>query len=246
MARFSATVLLFALLSVGCVTPYREVPEFDQRFGRIRTVTLLPPKVAVYKLTAGGIEEEVYEWTESARRLLAAELERDIRERGQLEFVPYPEPSAEDAVPGERAAGWTPLEENWALFEAVAEAIMRHTYDQTQLFAHKQKNFDYTLGPDAATLVEGIGADGFLIVVATDYVETAGRKAVIALQVLASVAVGALVGPPMSPTSVILALVEARTGDILWFNQVASGANLRDPESNAELVDAVMKSLAEE
>jgi hypothetical protein len=246
MTGLSATVLLIALLSVGCVTPYREVPDFDQRFGRIRTVTLLPPKVAVYKITAGGVEEEVYEWTESARRLLAAELEREIRERGRLQFVPYPQPTVEDAIPGGAAPGWTPLEENWALFEAVATAVFRHTYDQKQLFAPKQKNFDYTLGADAATLVEGIGADAFLIVVATDYVETAGRTTLIVLGALASVAAGAPVGPAMSPTSVILALVEARTGDILWFNQVASRANLRDPESDAKLVDAVMKGLAEE
>ena len=118
--------------------------------------------------------------------------------------------------------------------------------DEFRYAQASKKNFDYTLGPDAATLVEGIGADAFLIVVATDYVETGGRVALIVLGVLASVVAGAPVGPTMSPTSVILALVEARTGSILWFNQVASGANLRDPQSDAELVDVVMKGLAEE
>lgn len=247
MARLSATVLLIALLSVGCVTPYREVRDFDQRFGGIRRVTLLPPKVAVYKLTAGGVEEEVREWTESARRLLAAELEREIRERGNLEFVPYPDPIAEDAIPGDSAAGWTPLEENWALFEAVAEAAFLHTYDQMQLFAHKKQNFDYTLGPDAAVLVEGIGADAFLIVVATDYVETAGRQALIGLGVAVGLFTGVMVGPEVSPTSVILALIEARTGDVLWFNSVAStGIDLRSPQDDADMVDLVMKGLTEE
>jgi hypothetical protein len=250
VARFiSTSSVLIALLCVGCITTYREVPQFNERFGEIRTVTLVPPKVAVYTITAGGVIEEVSEWTQSAHQLLTAELEREIQERGNLEFVPYyeqvadEESVADDANSGE-VEGWTPLEENWALFEAAAMAIYQHTYDPNQTFKQRKENFDYTLGSESSALVEGLGVDAFLIVVATDYVETAGRQALKIFGALVSGVTGAYVGPKASPTHVVLALVEARTGDILWFNVVDSpGADLRVQANDAKLVDTVMKGL---
>jgi hypothetical protein len=56
-----------------------------------------------------------------------------------------------------------------------------------------------------------------------------------------------MVAPPVRPASLILALVEAQTGDVLWFNRVASsGADLRSPKGDADMVDLVMKGFTEE
>ena len=245
-------ILLLGLLAAACVSSIRSVPDFDARFEKLRTVTLVPPKVAVYRLTAGGIEEEVHDWSESARRQLTVEVEKRARETGHLEFVPYAGPPL-PGTPGTEAAGHgappTPLEETWTLYEAVAQEILLHTSPEFgQVFPSKMKNFDYTLGREAAAVVAQTGADAFLVVVATDHVATAGRQALIGAGVAAAAVTGIYVGPKMSsPAIVVLALVESRSGDILWFNSVSSGsADLRKLERDAGLVELAMKGLDEE
>lgn len=244
--------LLLVGVSSGCTTTLgsREVPDFDERFQRLESVTLLPPKVSVYRLTAGGVEEEVQEWTDSAREQLALALEKRAGETGHLRFVAYTGPQRPGALsddsrvaPEERSL----LEETDALFDVVALAIHQHVYTSASSFAEKQKNFDYTLGSEVSSLVEESGADAFLIVVASDRVATAGRQALIALGYLAAGVTGVYAGPGPSPAVVVLALVESRTGDILWFNAVSSEAHdLRSPDSDRALVSAVMKGLNED
>jgi hypothetical protein len=250
-----AGLLLIAALSFGCVggPPFRAVPDFEQRFAGIETITLVPPKVAVYRLTAGGVEEEVQDWTDSAHRQLVAAVERRVREIEHLRFVPYQGAAVtwEEAARADKnlpaTAERTPLDESWKLFEAVVSAIHQHTYDPSQAFPHKQDNFDYTLGSEAAAVVEETKVDAFLLVVATDHVATGGRQALIALGVLAGAVTGVYAGPGGSPATALVALVEARSGDILWFNAVSSEtADLRKPESDEELVDLVMKGLDED
>jgi hypothetical protein len=245
------SLLSLGLVAVACAAPSsRSVPDFDERFARLRTVTLVPPKVAVYRLTAGGIEEEVQDWSESARHQLIAALEERARATGHLEFMPYVGPDLPGTAGMDAAADQasrTPLEETWTLYEAIAQEIFLHTFPQHgQLFPGKQKNFDYTLGREVSDVTMQTSADAFLIVAATDHVATAGRRALIGVGVLAAAVTGIYVGPGGSPAMVILALVDSRSGDILWFNAVASGsADLRKRQSDDELVELVMKGLDE-
>ncbi len=242
-------ILLLGLLAAACVSSIRSVPDFDARFEKLRTVTLVPPKVAVYRLTAGGIEEEVHDWSESARRQLTIEVEKRARETGHLQFVPYVGPPLPGTEGARHEAPPTPLEETWTLYEAVAQEILLHTSPEFgQVFPSKLENFDYTLGREAAAVVAQTGADAFLVVVATDHVATAGRQALIGAGVAAAAVTGIYVGPKMSsPAIVVLALVESRSGDILWFNSVSSGsADLRKLERDAGLVELAMKGLDEE
>ena len=46
-------------------------------------------------------------------------------------------------------------EQSWILFESAKEAILRHTYDMTQLFPEQMSNFDYTLGAESRALLAG-------------------------------------------------------------------------------------------
>jgi hypothetical protein len=236
------------LLAVGCAPQsparYREVPGFDARFERLETITLLPPRVAVYKRTAGGVDEEVLEWSAQARERLAAAVRERADRLGHLRFVPFEGPAAPLAESSANVSERTIRDETWELFEAVVRAIRLHTYGGPQLFAQRRTAFDYTLGSEAGELVAGSGADAVLLVVAFDHVETAGREAVRAAGVVMAAILGVGYVPPPSPAVVTIALVEAGSGDILWFNQVASPyADLRDRSSDNELVELALRGL---
>lgn len=57
---------LCLLLVTGCIPPaYISRPDGAQRFGQIRKIALLPPRVSVYELGAGGVVEKIDEWSET-------------------------------------------------------------------------------------------------------------------------------------------------------------------------------------
>lgn len=242
-----------ALGGIGCATPppHRQAVDFDARIEPIRTITLVPPKVAVYKMTAGGTEEEVQDWSDAAYAHVVAAVEAEVAELGRT-FVPYagePLPHRtirHDGKAAERAAarGHGPAEDSWLLFEAANLAILRHTYDPWNTFPDRQKRFDYTLGPEARALIGDTPADAFLLVVATDHIPTRERAALVA----AGLAVGAMTlsyaGPGATPAKLTLALVESTTGDILWFNTLSLPlTDLRDEKTDQALIDTLMKGL---
>jgi len=235
-------LLAVALLATGCATPtrHREVPEFDSRFASLETVTLLPPRVAVFRRTAGGVAEEVEEWTEEARVELTAAVRDRIQRLGHVRFVPFVEPeptSTEEAVRSAR-------DSTWDLFEVVVRAIQLHTYGGPNHFPDRATHFDYTLGTEAGELVARTGADAVLLVVAFDHVETAGRQAARAAGVVVGAITGVVVTPELSPAFMTVALIEANSGDVLWYNQVYStSADIRDRASDDELLALALKGI---
>jgi len=120
------------------------------------------------------------------------------------------------------------------LFEAVAgTAGAIHT--KSEGFPHA-----LSLGPLPA-LAEMAGTDGLLFVWASDYVSTAGRKV---LTVLTAGPLGAAV-PPGSPTFFV-ALVDSRTGDLLWFSRptLTNALDLRSVGSAERVVRLAFEDLS--
>jgi len=76
-------VLLASGTLAGCVSAARVLrPQAADRLPRVRTVSLAPPRVAVYE--AGPYPRLVTEWTESARTNLAGTLTRHFESAGPL------------------------------------------------------------------------------------------------------------------------------------------------------------------
>ena len=251
----TALALLLLVTSVACATPppQRQPADFDARFEGVRTITLVPPKVAVYRMSAGDTEEEVQDWSASAYANVMSAVEKEVEELGRT-FVPY----AGAALPhrtirhdGEAArraagAGFTPAEDTWLLFEAANLAIMRHAYDPWNTFPHKISDFDYTLGRNAKNLIGATSADAFLLVIATDHVPTRQRAALVGVGLAMGAMTASYAGPGATPAKLTLALVETETGDFLWFNTLSLPfTDLRDEATDQALVDTVMKGLAQ-
>jgi len=243
---------LVVLVNAACVAippPYRSVPNYPVRFADLQSVTLVPPLVSVYAMSSGNIEQEIQEWSDGANELAKVSV-RDFVEATGKTYVPFagkrgPRPDFRLGVTDVKERKTIPAtDESWLLFESVKEAVLRHTYDLSQVFPPQMSSFDYTLGSEARSLLDGTSADAFLLMIATDHVPTADRQALIGVSAAAALYTGGYGGPGGTPAELIAALVESSSGDILYFNRVSMPlSDLRDPESNKALVDLVLQGL---
>jgi hypothetical protein len=231
------SLLLIGLLISACATPprYRAHPQLNTRIEKVNTITVIPLKVDVYQVTAGGVKEKMDEWCMQAKRNVLTAIENDLKLRPLLNIKSIPETfMSEDKKIN--------LEQTDALFEAVNSSIIIHTYGQPiHRFPEKIQNFNYTLGPEVRQLSNQ--TDALLLVRGVDNISTGGRKALQAGRVILGALVGVQVTPMLGATAVNLALVDANTGEILWFNFHASAGDhdLRDPINTTAMVMDILK-----
>ncbi len=221
----------------GCATtPYRANPQFEERLRSGLTVALLPPDVKVYQITAGEVREQMDEWTDTARQNVLAAIRKWIGS-GRLTIREFD--------PAKFQAAREEFEDANPLFQAVALSAVLHTYRPETQFKTKMDRFDYSLGPLPA-LSEATEADALLFVNARDHISTGGRVARNIALVLLGAAAGVVIIPQGGVTAMAAALVDSRTGDILWFNTHASGGghDLRDPASAEAFVAQAFEAFA--
>ena len=238
-----ALALLAALLLPGCVqvVAYRTNPTLEARAGQIKSLVLLPPSVEVFELDAGGVKEKRDEWSSQAKKNITAAVQAELKERTAL----VPTSLSEESVQQELK---TDFEETLGIFDAVSTAIMLHTYSPPPLrFEEKVKNFDYSLGEEIQRLKTG-KEDAFLLIKGVDHIWTEGRKALQVFGVILGVGAGVATGIVSIPvlgggTFMSLALVDARSGSILWYKPLARGGgyDFRDPASVNSLVKELFK-----
>jgi len=240
-----ALLVPLAYLLSGCVVPAassRTSAHFAEQSAQIRVVALLPSEIKIYQIDAGGVREEIEAWSVQARNNVVTAVENELRAKLNAAVKTL----NEESLPEEKAR----LQETRALYSAVSTMILLHTYPNPNftgyVFEEKIKNFDYSLGSAVSDLAKG--AQALLLLDAEDHVWTGGRQALQALGIIlgiaASVATRTLVIPQLGGgTGVRAALVDSRTGDILWINVVGAGAgkDLRDLASAKEMVSQLFK-----
>lgn len=218
---WAVIIFVVGLLAAGCTQTksfVREtVPAGPQGGTR---VLLLEPDIELSELSASGLLTPKAEWTERARDNVDAALVDVMAER-QATLVHYQE--MEDASPE------STYSQLLKLHEAVGQTILIHKYIAAYALPTKKDSFDWTLGPDVQRLAEVHEADYALFIYFRDSFATAGR---VALAVVGAV-FGA--GIPTGQQVGFASLVDLRTGDVLWFNRLASEVgDLRDPGSARE------------
>ena len=259
-----ALLLVGAGLLAGCAaSPYREYPQYEgpsreppthfprsvrmhpqyeERLRGIRSVALMPPGAKVYSLDANDKRDLMDEWSETARKNLAQSMATHGGTAGQFVLKAF-DPAGFPAARQE-------YEDVQSLFEAVSLSALAHAYGGDFGFKSKQERFEYSLGP-LTSLTEATQADALLFMDAIDYISTGGRKAFIAL-----IAPFAILGNPPAalialasvggPTQVMTALVEARTGEVVWFGPHSSRSyDLRDSASAQSLLCDVFRDLGQ-
>lgn len=192
-----------------------------------KKVVVIPTSVKVFEMTAGGVTEEVPDWSAEANSNVLKSVSAAITRNAGMQELAMPHLSAaETAV----------VDEHMALYQLVV-----NTASGIDL-KHKVRRFDYGIGPGLAALLRKTGADAAVMVYGRDYVSTAGRKTKAVLGKIPFVNI--LTGDAELGHSFIhIGLIDLKTGDLLWMNsQYRDGAsNLRDYEDAQSLVGATFK-----
>jgi hypothetical protein len=229
-------LLIISLLLAGCATaPTASVHyTIKQEPGSrpLQQIVLLPVDVDVYELSAGGVQEEVPEWSSTAATNIRKALL--VSKAGGSECCVTRPVDTASLTPGERAI----LEEHLALFNTVATNAMWASLPYNTAWHFKAEHFDYTLGDGLGFLKEKYGLDAGLIITGEDVVSSSGRKTTAVLGAMVGVAI------PLGHSILMGGLVDFSTGDLLWLNHVVSvagQADLRDPASCLELAKSLMK-----
>jgi hypothetical protein len=191
-------------------------------------VVLMPLDVELSVLTAGGVLQPNAAWTEAAKSHLLGALRTAPALQGKR-VQPYVEPAAGDPI------GAT-IDEIMHLHRAVGSAIMMHELNVP--LPTKQNRFDWSLGTDTGVLGAHAGADYALFIYLRDSYSSTGRI----LTQLAAAALGVLVegGQQIGFAS----LVNLRSGDVAWFNFLASPTgDLRDAAGATGTVENLLSGM---
>lgn len=221
------TGLSITLSLVGCASA-NTVKQVD-RLDTVREnpkILIMTPDVKYYLLTTGGLPQPHAEWTEAARINFSRSLQ-DYADERSIDIVALPD-----------ANQLTNIEISYQkLYSAVGSSVLTHHFGRFKL-PTKRGTFDWSLGPGVSVIGDKYGADYALFSYYRDYQASGGR---VAFAILAAFAgVGMSTGGEVGFAS----LIDLRNGEIVWFNQVASGAGeLREQQEARATVDLLFKDL---
>ncbi|MEW5894943.1 MAG: hypothetical protein AB1650_04185 [Candidatus Omnitrophota bacterium] len=225
--RKGLILLLVVPLLTGCVTTYRSHPSFQQSFNTSETIAIISPHMKMHQLTAGGIPQYMEDWSRKSKEETSLALKDHVEEILQKKTLFI---DGKDFTDAQKMV----LDQQAGMFYVVATSVLMHTYESPFKFPHKIKKFDYSLGPEVAQLKQfAPEANIFIFCSGQNFIWTAGR-------VCMSV-VGAALGIQLMPGSewIVVGLVDANSGDLLWFDYVPMPGDLREHK----VVDVVIKKL---
>lgn len=231
-SRNAAALAFVLLLTAACAAPnagthtsLKQTPERPLP----RKVLLLPTDIRVHEISVGGVVEKVDAWSEEASAHVLADLRERTHDRSLFELADPPGLGTED-----RAL----LEQHAALYEAVAGSAFLAQASPIQAWRARWLEFDYTLGPGLAGLAERTGLDAALVVIGTDHISSAGRKAAMVMGTVLAALAGVVIAPQGGIAFLSVGVVDLRTGDLLWFDTEQSGSvNLRDKQAVKAMLD---------
>jgi hypothetical protein len=196
------------------------------------TILLLRPSVKVGLTQASGMVEPNAEWTENARGLIQAALEKNLKARqAEMRLLDAPDEGTARLVADYEA-----------LYEAVAGSVLVHKFYGAKLPTKKDK-FDWTLGPGAQRLAEAAGTNYGLFIYVNDSFASAGRRGVQVAGALGCL-VGVCIITPGGAHVYHASLVDLSTGDLVWFNVLSSfKGDVREVEGSDSMVTALLETM---
>lgn len=193
-----------------------------------KKVLLIPASVRMYEVTAGGVKEEVPDWSAQASKNALKAIGAAFAKKGGVQEVAMPPLTA-----AEKAA----VDEYVALYKLVSNSM------PSRLMMHKIRRFDYSIGPGLGAILARTGADAVVMVYGQDYVSTAGRKtkAVLGKIPIVNIFTGGDVA--LGHSFMHIGVIELRTGDLLWINSEfrQGSSDMREYDDVEDQMAAVFK-----
>ena len=188
-----------------------------------KKVLIMPVDITVSEISAGGVTEEVPEWSETARQNVRTAIAQHAATEKRLKMLTMPVLTDSEQKM---------INSHLALYELVAGSAFILPRFGGEAWQHKVHHFDYTLGDGLQFLREKTGADAALFVIGSDQISSAERQAAM----VAAAILG--VGLPPGVSFISTGVVDLHTGDILWLNYAASVGNkdLRKADDAAAMV----------
>lgn len=178
--------------------------------GGIHRVVVLQPEFRVFVQSAGGMREIEPGWTEQAQNALALAVERHLRHDPRFAVAAPVEPAtAEEAAV---------LREHVELFKVIASNSSMMIRFGGKAWQEKKLQYDYTLGDGLALYGDRSNADYAFMIGGAQVKQTGGS---VFMQLALAGTLGVVM--PGGGTYLMLALVDMRTGDIVWFNSLEGG-----------------------
>lgn len=203
--------------------------------GQATKIVVFRPDVQVGTLRSTGQDEPNVEWTATARANISGEMKSQAAAMGlKLEFL-------EDF----QGADAELFDSYRALFVAVSSSVRLHGLfgdhlptklePRTPEKPSKRWRLDWTLGPGMSRFADLTGADYGLFFYTHDAYGSAGRKTAMIFAAMWGVAVASGVHEGYA------ALVNLRTGDVVWFNSdIAMGGDPREAAGATKRVDQLL------
>lgn len=225
---FRTLVVLTALLACmsSALAQYRHVSLQNNTLPLPKKILILPADVLVRELSAGGMLEKVPEWTKQSSENLTQAMAELGKSSGKFVIADLPALTPEEQEK---------IDQVISTFMTVGVTAHNMLLMGGDAWAHKRKEFDYTLGPGLAFLKQKTGADAAILMAGDDIVSTGGRKAAM----IFAAAFG--IGLPAGRSVALSSVVDLETGNLLWMHFDQSMAkDLKDFASAKEMVAEIM------
>ena len=216
-----AILILLALAIRPAAAGQLEVPALPDLKGA--KVALMPIDVELFELTAADLEQPRADWTQAARSYVKNSIAAENNERGTSlsEF-------SLDSVPFETRQVLVQYEK---LHRQVGLSMLAHERAPGLSLPDKSSVNQWTLDTGVSLIQGATGAGYAVYLYIKDSYSTARR---VALNIVMAI----LGGPVKGGTQIGYAsLVDLRTGDVVWFDSIASGfGDLRTQEAANSVV----------
>jgi hypothetical protein len=219
--RVTLVLALALLLPAVAVAQSKNLAPGFNLLPKGSKVVIMPTDIELFSISGGGVLEPKADWTEAASRFFSEAMVRKKQSLG-LDSVQLTEKDADE------------LADVNALHGAVARAIGMHHFGMFSL-PTKDGKLDWSLGESVQAIRKATGADYAVFSWVRDSYASAERKA--AMIALAIMGVGIGGGMQVGYAS----LVDLKTGQVLWFNQLVRGSgDLREADKAAETLDSLL------
>lgn len=230
--------LFFTFLSVASAE-FHVHPEFEKKSAHIKRIALLPTRIDMFEIGAGGGLEKMEAWSQAARTHTRNAIKEEFAKREHLQLAEFDD----QTIPN---TALTTYNQTLLLYDVIFNAIITHTfptpyYQSPLFFPWKLRDFAYSLGQEID--VFALNVDAYLLVRGFDQRSSGGRKALGVGTTLVGAALGVAIIPQRGENLFAASLIDAHTGDILWFSKSLTPYDLREPEEATKLVIELMTDL---